>query len=737
MLNATAFRRSATLLLAALSVASFAKAVETHIWDQSDQSDFTQGTAKQLSIRSDGHLSISPSFKELDSTTVPYLWSIVQDSKGTLYYAGGAPSGASTRILSLVPGQKSKTFAEISGLEIHSLAIDAEDRVYAAVQPDAKVYRIGKDGKPVLFFDPKQKYIWAMAFDKAGDLFVATGDNGLIYKVTPDGKGTQFANTYETHARSMIVDAQGNLIVGTEPNGLVMRIAPDGKQFVLYQTSKREVTAVAERDGVIYAAAVGNRSNGLQVSGPPPVLPSAPPAVSGTGQQHVATAPPQQGPALAYLSVAVNGGSDLYRIQADGFSERIWQSSSDLVYAICFDDSGRPLLGTGNKGMIYRVDSEQLSTVLVNAPPTQVTAFLTGQHHEIYAATGNVGNVYQIGPGMANSGTLDSDVLDAGDFSYWGKAHTTNELNGGNIQLQARSGNLNDPQHDWSPWTDVQVVNTGGEVHAPPARFLQYRLTLKRSSEGQSPVVTAVDIPFVARNAPPKIRQIEVEPLNYRESPSSGGLERTTLPSGSPITYSVAAVGQKRSQSSLNESSGGAAPAATLQYNKGFQTLRWNAADPNGDSLEFKVEVKPRSGGAWMTVKDKLTDRYYSIDTTALPDGEYIARITASDALANVPAAALTSSLESDPFTVDNTPPEIVDVHKTSAGYSFTAKDALNWIAKADYSLDGGAWSALDPVHKVQDSQVQNFEVEVPAGKSVTVRIFDDADNVVVKQLSR
>ena len=57
----------------------------------------------------------------------------------------------------------------------------------------------------------------------------------------------------------MIFDATGNLIVGVEPGGYVLRITPERKSFVLFQTGKREVTAVAEHDGVLYAAANGSR----------------------------------------------------------------------------------------------------------------------------------------------------------------------------------------------------------------------------------------------------------------------------------------------------------------------------------------------------------------------------------------------------------------------------------------------------------------------------------------------
>src|SRR5690348_6357775 len=154
--------RAAALVLL-VAAPRLASAIDTRIWEQSDQADFARGTVKHLSIRSDGHVTLAPESKELDSTAIPYLWALAQDSKGTLYYAGGAPTGATTKIFQLPRNGKPKVLAEVTGLEVHALAVDSEDRVYAAVLPDAKVYRMDKTGKPQLFFDPKCKYIWSMA----------------------------------------------------------------------------------------------------------------------------------------------------------------------------------------------------------------------------------------------------------------------------------------------------------------------------------------------------------------------------------------------------------------------------------------------------------------------------------------------------------------------------------------------------------------------------------------------
>ncbi|MBX5496852.1 MAG: hypothetical protein IRZ15_16060, partial [Bryobacteraceae bacterium] len=158
---------------------------------------------KKISLRSDGRLSLAPTVKELFDPSTAYLWAIAENSKGTIYIGGGGPGTASARLFEVGPDGKGKVLAELPGLEIHAIAIDRQDRVYAATSPDGKIYRIGAKGSADLFYDPKAKYIWSMAFNSRGDLFVATGDEGEIHRVTPDGKGSVFYRTDETHARSM------------------------------------------------------------------------------------------------------------------------------------------------------------------------------------------------------------------------------------------------------------------------------------------------------------------------------------------------------------------------------------------------------------------------------------------------------------------------------------------------------------------------------------------------------
>ena len=467
-------------------------AVETRFWEQGDRSDFEKGTLHHLSSRSDGRIFLAPEFTEIFDSSTPYLWGVAADSKGNLYTAGGGSGSGSAKLFVIDAAGKSRTLAELEGLEIHAVVVDSSGQVFAATDPDGKVYKIGPDGKPHVFYDPHQKYIWALAFNRKGDLFVATGDQGEIHRVSSDGQGSVFFKTEETHARSLVFDSEDNLIVGTEPGGLVLRVSPSGQGFVLYQAPKREITSVAvAKDGAIYAAGVGNKSVSVPLPAPPP--PAAPVPVSSGASGPTMTVSPQRAappPTFAGGSSAISGGSEVYRINPDGSPRKVWSNTQDIVYAIAFDSNGQPIVGTGNRGKIYRLDSDVISTELLDASPTQVTGFGRGPKGELYAVTGNIGRVYRVGPGFEKSGSFESEILDASSFSYWGRISYRGK---GNVTVFTRSGNLNRPESNWSPWARLMPDSSsavvcdscgGGRTSSPAARFFQYKVELARIHSG-------------------------------------------------------------------------------------------------------------------------------------------------------------------------------------------------------------------------------------------------------------
>jgi hypothetical protein len=717
--------------------------VETKFWQQGEYADFEKGTRNKVSIRSDGRLSLAPVVHELLDSSTPYLWAAAQDSKGNLYVGGGAPTASTAKLFQVDAQGKSKVIAELEGLEIHAIAIDSRDRVYAATAPDGKVYRI-TGGKSEVFFDPKAKYIWALAISRGGDLFVATGDRGDIYRVKPDGQGSVFFRTEETHARSLALDKDDNLIAGTEPGGVVLRVTPAGEGFVLYQTPKREVTAVAVApDGSIYAAAVGNKGasspQSTPVQAPPPPAPPSSPA--GGAQIVVSPAKPggSSAPPPSFSSAAaLTGGSEIYCILPDGSPRKVWSHGQDVAYAIAFDKQGRPVIGTGNKGDIYRIDSELNYTLLVNVAPTQVTGFATGRNGQIYAVTGNIGKLFQIGPDLEKQGSFESETFDAGAFTYWGRLSYVGELAGGRLGFFVRSGNVSQTQKNWSGWTPVTLAGDGGRTAAPNSRFLQYKVTLDAAADGRSPEIGAVEIAHMPKNVAPIVREIETTPSNYKFSTSA----IVITPSATPQSLTLPPMGNKRPSPSVSmDVSGG---SQTMTYSKGGLGARWLAQDDNGDTLVFKIEIRGVGETQWKLLRDHVRERYIGWDGTAFPDGRYVLRVSASDSPSNPPDQALRAELVSDPFVIDNTPPQISALTGTAAGgkinVQWKAKDALSIIEKAEYSINGGEWIVVEPATRLSDAPELDYKLTIdrPAAGgefTIAVRVTDEYDNQSVEKV--
>ena len=713
-------------------------ASSTRIWTQGEYSDFEKGVIQRLSLRSDGLLTLAPRSREVHDTASLYLWALAQDSKGNLYTGGGT----NAKIYVIPPNGKGKLLAELDALEVHAIAIDSRDRVYAATSPDGKVYRITGNGKPEVFYDPKAKYIWALAFDSKGDLFVATGDQGEIHRVPPDGKGKVFFQTEETHVRSLTLDAAGNLIAGTDPRGLVLRVTPAAEGFVLYQMPKKEVTAVAVApDGAIYAAAVGAKAaaSAPTPQGPAPATTTATVTVnagSPPGGGGAAGGQPPRPPAPPPASVAaagVVGGSDVFRIEPSGYPRRVWSHSTDVVYTIAFDSLGRALVGTGNKGGVYRIESPTVFTALVTEPATQITAFYSSRDGKLFAATGNPGKVYEIGPGFENEGSIESEVFDANLYTLWGRLSFEAKLNGGRIAIATRSGNLDQPQKNWSPWSAPITTPEGGRIASGASRFVQWRATLTGDSAGHSPELESVDVAYLPKNIEPRVDEIETTPANYR-FPTAGSASLSVAQ-----TLNLPPMGRRTVQGAPGigiENIVTTTPSMLLA--KGSIGARWLANDPNGDALTFTVEIRGVNENEWKPLKDKLTERYFSWDSTAFPDGEYRLRVTVSDAPGNPPAEALSSRAESAPFLIDNTPPKITSLAGARSGgkvqVRWHASDALNVIAKAEYSLDGGDWTLAAPVTRLSDSKDLDYELTLDAGTgehTVAVRVQDAYDNLV------
>ena len=747
-----------TLILSTLALSVFALAEGTRTWEQSKFDELTKGTAKGIALRSEGGLELAPAFKALATTPSTYIWSIASDSAGNIYAAAGSPA----RVYRITPDGQTTTIFEAQELQVQSLVVDRNGIVYAATAPDGKVYRLepryleSQRLDPVKAakaaeraaqvpwsatpcFDPGSKYIWDIVLDNAGALYVATGDHGEIYKVSANGQHSLFFKSDEVHIRVLALDPKGNLIAGSDGSGLVYRIAPNGEAFVLYSAPKKEITALAI-DGAsnIYAAAAGEKHapGAMPPMGMVLAQPAQnPPAPGGNiAGPPVSAAPMMMMQSFPAPGLGATGGSEIYRIAPDGAPSRLWSSREDLVYALGFDQHGRLLAGTGNRGHIFAINGNQADdyTDLVKASATQITAFAAAPGGGLYASSSNLGKIFVLGPGLEPEGTYESDVFDAHVFSLWGRASVRSTGNSG-TELYARSGNVDNPDRNWSKWTRINLALAGGsELGVPPARFVQWKAVLHAGNP--APRIDDVLLNYLPKNVAPEIDEIIVQPgYHYQPIPHVTGSE----PSGQ-------GQGQPRFD-----------PPPPAIRDRDSVGIRWSAHDDNDDQLVYAVYYRGDGESRWLLLKNDLSDRYCSFDASLLPDGGYTVKVVASDAPSHSPGEALYAERVSARFEVDTTAPVIENLTATLDGKQihvrFRASDSFSPIKRAEYSLDGGDWQFVEPVGQLSDSKTEDYDFRMavpqpeaappPMAEStgndhvVVVRAYDWFDNLATAKV--
>ena len=133
-----------------------------------------------------------------------------------------------------------------------------------------------------------------------------------------------------------------------------------------------------------------------------------------------------------------------------------------------------------------------------------------------------MGKIFVLGPGPESEGTYESDVFDARVFSLWGRT-SVRAAGSSNIEFYARSGNVDNPDRNWSPWTRVYLA-AGSELKIPPARFVQWKSVLHAGNP--APRVDAVLLNYLPKNVAPEVDDITVQPgYHYQPIPHVIGSE--------------------------------------------------------------------------------------------------------------------------------------------------------------------------------------------------------------------
>ena len=699
-------------------------------WRVNTRAEIEKGDAQGVSIADNGTLTLAPALAEVFDTKQAYIWSAVADAAGNLYLG----TGHDGRVFKVDATGKGSLLYKTAELDVMALAVDAQGNVYAGTAPDGKVYRITPAGEARVFFEPKTKYIWSLAFDAQGRLLVGTGEKGILFRVNADGTGAPLVDTSESNITALRLDAAGNVIAGTDPGGFVLRISPEGKVFTLFDTSQREIRDLAiGRGGEIFALALSESAGSGATNAAPAAAAAAAPAMVGPEEGITITIsdvqPIEAGAASGGASGSSSGGqakAALYRIEEGGASEVLWDSKEAAAFAIALDGDRQVLIGTGQKGRIYSASLSQRPALLAQSSEAQTSRFVR-VGTQLYAAASNLGKLFRLTAEPGAAGTYTSSVRDAATAANWGRLSWVGE---GAIEFQTRSGNTATPDSTWSDWSAPITSAEGDAIKSPAARFLQWRARLRRTPQAAAPRLREVVVSYLPRNLAPRITAVSVLP---------SGVALQALPQP-PVEAGAEAAG--------GDAQAGAQAMPVLPprrfFQRGAASLQWQAEDRNGDQIEFAVHYRNAAGGDFFPLKTGLRETYFTVDANALPDGRYVFKVVASDALSNPAPLALNDEQETESIEIDNTTPVVAADAPRMTGNAaeilFRASDLTSILRRGEYQLDGTGWKSLFPADGIADAKREEFRVRITLPDArphvVAFRVFDANGNVGSAQVA-
>lgn len=731
-------------LIVLLACAASAFGATTTAWELHSYNDFIKGRFSGLALTRDGRVQLAPEARTLLASEQPSIWSVAQGAGGELYLG----TGHKGRVLSLSKDGKATTIFSAMEPEIFAVAYGPDKAVYAGTSPNGKVYKI-TNGKAVEFFSPREQYIWSLAFAPDGSLFVGTGNTGKIYRVGPNGQGEVYYETGQAHITALAIDLKGQLLAGSEPNGILYRIFAKDKAFVLYDSSLPEIRSlVVAPDGAIYAAALGGsvarRANAASSSTSPVATPLSTPTTTITvtdvaptqaGVDIKATAEAQK-PATPQVAVPVApavemGGiekSALYRIQPDNRVETLWTSKEENAYDVLLSADG-VILATDTQGRIYRLGPDRKPSLLAQTNEGETTRLLKTPDG-VLVATGSTGKLLELISAPVATGSYESPVHDATGVARWGAlSWRGSDLGGSKIVFRTRTGNSARPDKTWSDWS-APVTSRNSQVSSPNARFIQWKAEL-RGNGAQGPSLDSVVISYLPQNNPPVIRSFNVTTFTT----GSTTPKASTPPAAStPGTYSVTVTdgGDAGAASSTGT------PSQTFGRSVSQQAfLNWQADDPDSDRLLYSLYYRGEDEQTWKLLRGNFADQSFTVDSDIFADGRYLFKLVASDKAVNSAPTALEVDAVSVPIIFDNTPPIVKAMlgrrQDGAATIQGEARDASSSIRRAEYSLDAGTWTPLDPVDGILDSLEERFTLNLekltPGEHVVVFRVSDAAGN--------
>lgn len=609
--------------------------------------DFGQIEFQNVQLPATGTIKLAPAATPICSLNEPAIWQIVADRYGTLYL--GTADRATLYRRPVRHPQTEKVWSGTEGA-ITALVLSSDRTLYWGTTPQGTIYRLRPGAEIEQFATTDATYIFSLLSAADRSLLCATGPDGKLLQLFPDGRQKVLFTAPQAHLTTLRwLKENKELLIGTSPDGIVYRLTfPSGSEkpsvTTFYDTPLNEIRALAtDPKSNIYLAANSDE------------------------------------PSQASVFCVDNSG--ILRWQ--------WPCPDSVIFDIYF--MGNQLLVlTGNRGIVYSLDTTGNPTIIAKLNATELLSLGTLQNH-IYIGTANPACIYRLSSNYSDSGYITSQPFDLSNPARFGRIHYLARIPRGTALLfETRSGNSERPDSTWSPWQPAP-----DKVNSPPGRYLQWRAKLFTTFPNLTPELERVEIYYAAVNRPPFISRLEFAPLPETEARKGNAQPR--------------------------------------------RTVSWDASDPDNDSLIFQLFITPAEENRWQQLSKDLTGSSYELDTRTIPDGWYRLRLVASDCGDRPTNSALIQERLTPPFLIDNTPPVITGLKVSRNRAEWRVNDLLSTIVSCRVSFNAGPWLPIEPRDGVFDSTEEVFSSPIQStfgrntiaiwatdanGNSTTVRTF-------------
>lgn len=682
------------IVILALAFGQFAHATTTQRWVIDTAQELLEGRGENIEVTSEGLLRLVAGWTRGPSFDEPVVMAAAPTADGALIVGTGHPAR-----LYEVRGGSSELLVEVPAEQITALLIEPDGEVLVAAVAPGALYRW--DGVTLSSVGQlNDGGIWDLEYFD-GRVVAAGGSPATVYRLDDRGL-VRWVELPDVHASCL--EANGDrLLVGTSDKGLILSIDREGRVGVVADSSFTEISDIAVGDGAVWATALVGE----------PVTTAKKPKNNGAEEEN--------GEVSAEVTVTtelklptVNGKtatSEVIRVTPEGGLLSVHRFLKEVASAIAWDGEGM-LVGTGYEGEVWRF-VEDGGARLATVDALQVVGVVNGGAALL---TQGPARVLWRSRERDVTGRYRSPAQQFDQPVRFGEYRIDPPVD--SLRIRFRSGVSAKPDDTWLDWTDWMAA-PHGRVSLPTASSLQWELEIPAVG-GRPPAVDRVEVAVVEVNLPPRILELKVEEpgVVFLAAPPSAG---PVIEAVHPDFNGIFTVIDETTRNNSNSTKG------KKYYRAGFRTVSWKASDDNKDPLRFRLEVENREAFR-LEVRKRITGTQLGVDTSALPDGIYRFRLTASDAPRN-PGSALYTDRASRWFVIDNTPPA-VRIERSGDTWTATVSDALSPIVRAEWSRDGESWKALAPADGLLDGRNESFEFPAASGRHlVVVRVVDRQHN--------